>query len=73
MYNTAVTATASGIGAAAGATTIAQKLGVGDPVTSVVGGLAFTGLDVVYIICGAFALIAAGMALLRIAPRRRVR
>jgi hypothetical protein len=37
------------------------------------GTLAFTGLQTVYWICGGFALLAAGMALVRIAPRLRFR
>jgi hypothetical protein len=32
-------------------------------------GLAFTGLNVTFAVCAAFALLAAGLALLRIVPR----
>jgi hypothetical protein len=34
-------------------------------------GLAFTGLNVTYDICAAFALLAAGLAVLRVVPRLR--
>jgi hypothetical protein len=36
------------------------------------GALAFTGANVVWLALGAFALIAAGIAILRIVPRREL-
>lgn len=72
MYNNAITGTsvAAGVGTVAGGGTVAAKTGAGHAVSAAVhGSLAFTGLNTVYLVCGAFALIAAGLAILRIAPR----
>ena len=38
--------------------------------SAAVGSLPFTGINVVWMVLAAFALVAAGSALLRIAPRR---
>ena len=47
-----------------------QKVGAAAAMGSA-GGLAFTGVHVVWLVLAGFALIAAGAALLRILPRRR--
>jgi hypothetical protein len=73
MYNNVITAAGATTGVAATATggnALAHKLGIPDPASAVVrGSLAFTGLNVAYLVCAGFALLAVGFALLRIAPR----
>lgn len=43
---------------------------LGAGVTAGAGSLAFTGVNIVWLILGAFALLSAGLALLRLAPRQ---
>ena len=38
--------------------------------TTAIGGLAMTGLNVVWLLLAAFALLGAGMAVMRLVPRR---
>ena len=73
MYNNVAIAAGTTTGVAATATggnALVHKLGIPNPAGAVVhGSLAFTGLNVSYLVCAAFALVAVGFALLRIAPR----
>ncbi|WP_165492057.1 hypothetical protein [Egibacter rhizosphaerae] len=43
---------------------------IGAPAAAGIGALAYTGSDLLWLAVGAFALIAAGSAVLRIIPRR---
>jgi hypothetical protein len=45
--------------------------GVGAGAVAAGAGLAFTGLNITYAICAAFAVLAAGLAVTRIMPRFR--
>ncbi len=45
--------------------------GVATTAAAAGSGLAFTGLNATYEVCAAFALVAAGLAVLRIVPRLR--